>query len=122
MKKIDLMEGEYNLPMRFDESLIPDSPAAAGENIGEWGYGEAVYGVARGHCRAKETPSLMANMYGFASEKMSDTKGLSLVTQELSVGTGKSQVTGHFVVFWASGMVALVVTRVGEATGCLLLF
>ena len=31
------MEGEYDLPMRFDESLLPDSPAAAGENIGEWG-------------------------------------------------------------------------------------
>ena len=69
------MEGEYNLPMRFDESLIPDSPAAAGENIREWGYGVAVYGAARGHHRAKEIPSLMANMYGFASEEeMSDTK------------------------------------------------
>ena len=74
LKKINLMEGEYNLPMRFDESLIPDSPAAAGENIGEWGYGVVVFGAARGHHRAKETPSLMANMYGFASEEMSDTK------------------------------------------------
>ena len=75
LQKIDLMEGEYDLPMRFDESLISDSPVAAGENIGEWGYGVTVYGVARGHCRAKETPSLMADMYGFASEEeMSDTK------------------------------------------------
>ena len=30
LKKIDLMEEEYNIPMRFDESLIPDFPAAAG--------------------------------------------------------------------------------------------
>ena len=61
--------------MKFNESLIPDSPAAAGENIGEWGYGVAVYGAARGHPRAKETPSLMVDMYGFASEEeMSDTK------------------------------------------------
>ena len=67
------MEGEYELPMRFNESLIADSPAAAGENIGEWGYGVAVYGVVWGHCRAKETPSLMADMYGFSLE-MSDTK------------------------------------------------
>ena len=69
------MEGEYDLPMRFDESFVPDSPAAAGENIGEWGYGVAVYGVSRGHCRVQETPSLMADMYGFASEEeMADTK------------------------------------------------
>ena len=67
--------GEYDLPMRFDESLIPDSPAAVGETIGEWGYGVAVYGAAWGHHKAKETPSLMANMYGFASEEeMLDTK------------------------------------------------
>ena len=69
------MEGEYDLPMRFDESLIPDSPAAAGEIIREWGYGVAVFGAAKGHHRANETPSLMANMYGFASEEeMADTK------------------------------------------------
>ena len=69
------MEEEYNIPMRFDESLIPDFPAAAGENIREWGYGVAIFGAAWGHCRAREMPSLMADMYGFASEEeMSDTK------------------------------------------------
>ena len=69
------MEEEYDIPMRFAESLIPDSPAAAGENIREWGYGVAIFGAARGHCRARETPSLMADMYGFTSEEeMSDTK------------------------------------------------
>ena len=69
------MEGEYNLPMRFDENLIPASPAAAGQPIGGWGYGVAIFGAARGHHRARETPSLMANMYGFASEEeMTDTK------------------------------------------------
>ena len=40
------MEGEYNLPMRFDESKIPSAPAAAGKNTGEWGYGVVVYGAA----------------------------------------------------------------------------
>ena len=75
LNKIDLMEGEYDLPMKFDESLIPDSPAAAGKNIGEWGYGVAVYSAARGHARTKETPSLMADMYRFTlEEEMSDTK------------------------------------------------
>ena len=75
LKKIDLMEEEYNIPMRFDESLIPNSPAAAGKNIREWGYGVAIFGAAQGHCRAREMPSLMVDMYGFASEEeMSDTK------------------------------------------------
>ena len=68
------MKGKYDLPMRFDENLIPDSPAAAGWPIGEWGYGMAIFGAARGHCRARETPSLMVDMYRFASEEMSDTK------------------------------------------------
>ena len=35
----------------------------------------AMFGAARGHRREVETPSLMADMYGFASEEeMSDTK------------------------------------------------
>ena len=75
MKKINLTEGEYDLPMRFDENLIPDSPAAAGQPIGEWGYGVVIFVAARGHHRARETPSLMADMYRFTSEEeMSDTK------------------------------------------------
>ena len=46
LRKIDLMEGEYDLPMRFDELKIPSTPAAAGQNIGEWAYSVAVYGAA----------------------------------------------------------------------------
>ena len=69
------MEGEYDLPMSFAESQIPSTPAAAGQNIGEWGYGVAVYGAAWGHCWGKEMPSLMADMYGFScEEEMADTK------------------------------------------------
>ena len=69
------MEGEYNLPMSFDESRIPSTPAAAGQNIGEWGYSVAVYGAARGHCLGQEMPSLMADMYGFScEEEMTDMK------------------------------------------------
>ena len=38
----------------------------------------AVFSAARGHRREVETPSLMADMYGFASEEeMSDTKDYS---------------------------------------------
>ena len=100
LNKIDLMEGEYDLPMRFNESLIPDSPAAAGENIGEWGYGVAVYSAARGHARPKKTPSLMADMYGFVLRGGNvQHQGLSSLTWGISVRTGRCQVTGHFVVF-----------------------
>ena len=41
---------------------------------------------------------------------------------ELLVGAGKYKVTGHFVVFWASGLVTLEVARGGKVTGHLLLF
>ena len=117
------MEGEYDLPMRFDENLIPDSPAAAGQPIGEWGYGVAIFGAARGHCRARETPSLMADMYQVCL-RGGDVRyqGLSPVTWKLSVGTSKCQVTGHFVLFYALGLVTSVVTRGGEVTSHLLLF
>ena len=75
LQKINLMEGEYDLPMRFDESRILSAAAAAGQNIGKRGYGMAVYGAARGHCQSKQTPSLMVDMYGFScEEEMADTK------------------------------------------------
>ena len=75
LQKIDMMEGEYDIPMRFDHSRIPSVPTAAGQNIGEWGYGVAVYGTARGHHWAQETPSLMADMYAFGcKEEMAETK------------------------------------------------
>ena len=70
LKKIDLMEPEFDEPMTFDKSRIPDQPAAAGAEIGSWGYGVQVYGVARGHKRKKETPSLIADIYGFSEEEM----------------------------------------------------
>ena len=71
------MEGQYDIPMRFDLDCIPSGtlPAAAGVEVAIWGYKVAVFGVAQGHRRATETPSLMADMYGFKSaEEMSDTK------------------------------------------------
>ena len=64
LKKINLMEPEFNQPM-IDESRVPDQPAAAAAEIGSLGYGVQVYGVARGHRRKKETPSLLADMCGF---------------------------------------------------------
>ena len=42
------MEDRYDLPMKFDLALIPDPPVA-GQNIGTWGQGVAMYGAARGH-------------------------------------------------------------------------
>ena len=49
--------------------------SAAGQNIGEWGYGIGVFGAAHGHTHECETPSLLADMCGFKSEEeMEDTK------------------------------------------------
>ena len=75
LAKIDLMESEYDIPVTFDDAWIPSTPAAAGQNIGEWGYGIGVFGVACGHAHEHETPSLLADMCGFKSEEeMDDTK------------------------------------------------
>ena len=65
LKKIDLMEPEFDVPMAFDDSRVPNQPAAAGVDVGSWGYGVQVYGAARGHHRKKEMLSLIADMFGF---------------------------------------------------------
>ena len=46
--KVNLMEDQYDHPMVFDPALIPD-PAVAGQNVGAWGLGVAMYGAARGY-------------------------------------------------------------------------
>ena len=74
LKNIDLMEPEFDQPMMLDDFSIPDQPAAAGAEIGSWGYGVQVYRVARGHKRKKETPSLLTDMCGFSSEEMQDVR------------------------------------------------
>ena len=75
LAKIDLMEPEYDVPLAFDDTQIPSTPAAAGQNIRELGYGIGVFGVACGHAREHETPSLLVDMCGFKSEEeMEDTK------------------------------------------------
>ena len=69
------MEPEFDQPKIFDKSRIPDQAAAAGAEIGSWGYGVQVYGVARGHKKKKETPSLLTDMCGFSSkEEMQDAR------------------------------------------------
>ena len=83
----------------------------------------AVYGAARGHAIAKETPSLMADMYGFTSEEeMSDTKAYlcSHGDYQLEQVGVKRLVT--LLCFSVSALVTLVVARGGEATSHLLLF
>ena len=48
---------------------------AAGAEVGSWGYSVSVYSAARGHRREVVRPSLMPDMYGFASEEeMQDPK------------------------------------------------
>ena len=68
------MEDQYDHPMLFELDLIPD-PAVAGENIGAWGKGVAVYRAARGYKHPRSTPTLLASMLGFeCEEEMADTK------------------------------------------------
>ena len=75
LKKIDLMEPEFDQPMMFDDSRVPDWPVASETEIGSWGYGVQVYGVARGHKKKRETPSLLADMCRFScEEEMQDAR------------------------------------------------
>ena len=72
--KVDLLEDQYDLPMRFDPDLIPDL-AVAGQNVGAWGQGVAMYGATRGYRQSHTMPTLLASMFGFeCEEEMEETK------------------------------------------------
>ena len=72
--KVNLMEDQFDHPMEFEPVLIPD-PAVAGQNVGAWGQGVAMYGAARGYKRPRTMPTLMASMFGFeCEEEMVDAK------------------------------------------------
>ena len=47
--KVDLMEDQYDRPMVFDEAWVLPYPVVAGQGIGAWGEGVAVYGAAKGY-------------------------------------------------------------------------
>ena len=88
LKKIDLMEPEFDQPMMFDDSRVPDWPVASGTEIGSWGCGVQVYGVARGHKRKRETPSLLADMCGFSyEEEMQDARQYLLLYNRYVIWT-----------------------------------
>ena len=76
LAKIDLMEDRFGVPVRFDPDHIPVNTTlvAAGVEVRSWGYEVAMFSATRGHRREVEMPSLMADMYGFSSKEMSDTK------------------------------------------------
>ena len=69
LEKIDLMEDQYDVSMAFDENQVPSMPFVPGQDISAWGEGVVVYDAARGHRRECKTPSLMTDMFGFASEQ-----------------------------------------------------
>ena len=73
--KVDLIEDQYDHPMEFDEAWVPPYPVVAGQGIGTWGEGVAVYGAAKGYRHQHTMPTLMASMFGFdCEEEMADTK------------------------------------------------
>ena len=60
--------------MLFNPALIMD-PGVAGQNIGAWGQGVAVYGATKGFKHPRTMPTLMSSMYGFeCEEEIDDTK------------------------------------------------
>ena len=73
------MEDQYDIPMIFNEHQVPSVPFVPGQGISAWGEGVAVYGAARGPQERVKALSLMADMFGFASEEdMEDTKAYLL--------------------------------------------
>ena len=78
--KVDLMEDLYDQPMEFDEAWVWPASMVAGQGVGAWGEGVAVYGVAKGYRWQQTMPTLMASMFGFdCEEEMADTKQYLLV-------------------------------------------
>ena len=69
LAKIDLMEDRFDAPMLFDATRLTPMPFMPGQGRGAWGPEVAVSGEARGHRWVTSTPSLMADMFGFASEE-----------------------------------------------------
>ena len=70
LAKIDLMELEYNIPMTFDDTWIPSTPVAAGQNIREWDYGIGVFGAAHGHaCMNVKLPPCWQTCVGLSQRR-----------------------------------------------------
>ena len=68
------MEDQFDHPVVFERDLIAD-PAVAGESVGAWGQGVAMYGAAKGHKCPRTKPTLLASMLGFeCEEEMDDMK------------------------------------------------
>ena len=64
------MEDLYDRPMLFDEARVP--PAVAGQEVGAWGQGVAMYGATKGFKCPRTMPTLMSSMYGFEGEEEMD--------------------------------------------------
>ena len=115
LKKINLMEPEFDQPMTFDESRALDQPAGAGAEIGSWGYRVQVYGVARGHRRKKETPSLLTDMcWILLRGGDAGCEAVSADTWWLPDWAGKCQVAGCIVSLCLKVLVALLVAEVAS--------
>ena len=98
--KVDLMEDRFDRPMVFDPAQIKD-PAIAGQNIGAWGQGVAVYGAAKGFKHPRTTPTLMSSMYGFeCEEEMDDTKKYLLAHGGYQLEQVSLPTLSHFNVFY----------------------
>ena len=78
LEKIDLMEDQFDVPMIFDEHWVPYVPLVPGQDMVP-GVRELQFMVQPEATGERKTPSLMADMFGFASkEEMEDTKAYLL--------------------------------------------
>ena len=107
------MEPKFDQPMTFDESRVPDQPAAAGAEIGSWGYGVQVYRVGK-RAQEEEGNPIPAHWHVWFLLWGGDAgcEAVSADTQQLPDWAGKCQVTGHIVSFCLKVLVALLVTGV----------
>ena len=98
--KVDLMEDQFDCPMLFDPALIPDL-AVAGQNVGAWGQGVAVYGATKGYKHPCTMPTLMSSMYGFeCKEEMDDTKKYLLAHGGYQLEQVSLPIHSHFNVLY----------------------
>ena len=116
------MEPEFDQPMMFDDSKVPDWPVTSGTEIGSWGYGVQVYGVARGHKRKRNSITACWYVWVLLWGRDAGCQAVLMEPWQLPDWTGKCQVTGRIVLFFVIVLVTLLVTGVVKWLVTLIVF
>ena len=105
------MEPEFDQPMTFDESKVLDQPAAVGAEIGSWGYGVQVYGVARGTRERRKLHHYSLTCVDSPLRRRCRIWG-SICRHTVTTRLSRCQVTGCIASFCLKVLVTLLVTGV----------